>query len=272
MIVAAQPDTVQRISLIDALDGKWIKLPTQAMLECGAAAQTLGGILKITSRETYVSAQKIADQAGEPLRTARRHLLQLEEAGFIKNIGRTGRRTATIRVQQKARDASNRNYGILPWWAIGHIRTLSRSGSGARGGDRMPWGPRAVLSIVMARLAGLRKIIEEQDGKAGLLAEDVWGSIEELGGDEKLRFSIAQLREQTGLWDQAVVDAKRWLVRQGLIRKYQTTDANGGFGRDCLVPSETFRAVISDVVEGMCWIDFEVRSGGRATHETASQP
>lgn len=264
MILTAQPEAVQRISLLDALDGEWIKLPTQAMLECGAAAQTLGGLLRITNRETYASTQKIAAEAGEALSTTRRHLLQLEEAGFIKNVGRKGRRTPTIRVLQKALDAGQ-DYGVLPWWAPVRIRTLSRGRSGARGGGRMPWGARAVLSVVLTRLATLRKIIDEKDGQCDLDAEDVWGSLEHLGGDAKFRFSIAYLRGQTGLWEQSIIEAKHWLVRHGLIRRYRTTHSNGGFGRDCLVPSETFRVLIVDAGGDRCWIDFEARSGHRAT-------
>ncbi|NLF06867.1 MAG: hypothetical protein GX594_02675, partial [Pirellulaceae bacterium] len=41
-------DGPQEISLLESLDGEWIKLPLEVMRDIGPAAQTLGGILKMT--------------------------------------------------------------------------------------------------------------------------------------------------------------------------------------------------------------------------------
>ena len=255
-IITDPQEAVQTVSLIDTLDGEWFKLPTRAMVECGPAAQCLGGLLKITNKETYTSAKKIAAAVREPLSTTRRHLQELDAKGYIRNLGRNGRRTCTVRVLQKARDAA-RDYGLLPWWAAANIRTLARKGSGARSGGRLPWGSKAVLSIVLTRLATMRRVVHEANGKADLDSDDLWGSIANLGGDERFRFSLAYLHEQTGLRKGAIIEAKRWLNTYGLIDWCRTEGLHGGDGRDSLTPSETFRVLVTPAGEGTVWLDFK---------------
>ena len=50
----------QHISLLESLDGEWIKLPLAVMQDVGPAVQTLGGVLKVTNKETYVAVVEIA--------------------------------------------------------------------------------------------------------------------------------------------------------------------------------------------------------------------
>ena len=188
------PEFPQQISLLDSLDGgEWIKLLVTAMQECGPAAQTLGGFLKVTMRETYSPVEEIASKARLPVATVRKHLVALDKAGWLRNAGRQPtrrgypRRTATIRVTERTRKALDTGisldgkrdliYGILPWWAC------------CTGKVKMPWCCKAILSIVMARLASLRASVDQQDG-CGLTIDDLEGSIENLGGEDRFKFGL----------------------------------------------------------------------------------
>ncbi len=141
---------VKWISLVDSLDDEWIKLPYEIMQSCGQAAQTFGGLLRITNHETFVSASAIAKASQLPVGTFRKHVRILDEAGYINRKGRQQtkygglRRTATIEVSKSARKL--KPYGFLPLWSCGHL--------GSRG--RLPWSAKAVLSVVMARLCSLK--------------------------------------------------------------------------------------------------------------------
>lgn len=251
-------DEVQEISLYDvfAHQNKWVKLPTAAMRECGPAAQTLGATLRwITNKETYMSAHKMCKIARQPLTTFRRHMQQLDEAGFIKNLGRQKRRSPTIRILQKARTAADHEWGVLPSWAMCNTRTLVDQAAGAREGGRMPWGSRAVLSIVLARLAAMRAEIERQEGQF-LDGEELWGAVEHFGGEDKFKFSLAYLESQTGLRKAAIVDAKQWLNEWGILTWNSTTGRNGGYGRDCLYPSYEFRVTKTPAGEDSFFLDY----------------
>ena len=91
------------ISLLHSLNGEWLKLPFAAMRDVGPAAQTLGGILAITSTETFSAASRIAERSRLPLPTVRRHLSTLAQRGWLDNLGRghtrqgASRRTCTHR-------------------------------------------------------------------------------------------------------------------------------------------------------------------------------
>ena len=82
------PEAPQEISLLDSLEGEWIKLLVAAMREVGPAAQTLGGLLKVTSSTTFVPVSGIAMKARVPIKTARKHLATLATRGWIVNEGR----------------------------------------------------------------------------------------------------------------------------------------------------------------------------------------
>src|SRR5438045_296783 len=102
-------ESPRQFGLIESLDREWLKLPTAIMNDVGPATQTLAGLLKIASRETFVETAKIAHQARVPLKTARKHLQTLADKGWITNAGRgrtrrgAARRTCTIRLNPKTK-------------------------------------------------------------------------------------------------------------------------------------------------------------------------
>ena len=259
-------DSTEEISLLDSLEGEWIKLLVPAMRDVGAAAQTLGGLLKVTLKETYAPVEDIASKARLPVATVRKHLVVLDKAGWIRNAGRghtrrgSPRRTCTIKITDKTRKALDTGisldgkqeltYALLPWWAC------------CSGNIKMPWCARAVLSVVMARLASLKAAVDRQDGK-GLSADDMEASIESMGGDDRFQFSLRRLTEQTGLTHDSVTTAKRILNCQfGIVEWEGTLDgrrrAKKGtiIERDRLAPNWDFRVLVTPASEGHCHVAF----------------
>jgi hypothetical protein len=253
--------STEEYGLFDSLGREWIKLPTAAMREVGPAAQTLGGLLKVTNRETFAAVSKIAGNARLPTKTTRNHLTSLTEAGWIVNAGRertrrgAPRRTCTIRVTKKtveairpAETADDLLYGVLPWWASGG----------------MPWCARAVLSVVMARLMASKAAIVEQEGKADLSTDDWWGSLENLGGEDRFRFSLIRLEELTGLDHKSIIRAKRKLQELKVIRWYGCKREDGGDDKHMLYPNEAFRVVVKPTTNNRCIVSF--RGDGKNGH------
>lgn len=241
--------SVRRIGLLDALDEHWMKLPLEAMREVGPAVQTLGGLLSVTNGQTFASLDKIAGAARLPKGTLRKHLLPLHEHGWIVHQGRQQtpsgrtRRTATIKVTSRTRDAAKSSYGMLPWWACCRIRRVGR----------MKWCARAVLSLVMARLAGLKKAAEDENGPR-TDADELVDRIESYG-DDRFKFGLVALERQTGLSRPSVVEAKRRLA--GIVNWLSDTDDCGGNLTDILAPNWSFRIVVTPAPQGGCWLDFE---------------
>jgi hypothetical protein len=240
-------------SLVDSLEnGLWIKLPLLVMQDVGPAVQTLGGLLKLTNKETFVEASTIASLARLPVATVRKHLVTLDRAGWIRNKGRcqtrTGRprRTCTIALTPLARD-NIAPWVPLPWWATCHIKRFGK----------LNWGTKAVLSVIMARLMSLKGAVEQQDG-CGCDADDVMGSIANMGDEDHFRFSLDELVKQTGLGRKAVVDAKLKLARMGIINLRRYCDDNGGDVCNVLYPNEAFRAVETPSGPGRFFLHFEV--------------
>lgn len=245
-------DGIQRISLFDSLDGEWLKLPKAAMLDVGPAAQTLGAIMKISNRETYVCAAKIAGHARLPLLTVRKHIKTLDTAGWIKNDGRQPtrsgnlRRTATIKVTAKTRDAAYA-FGFLPWWACCGIRKVGK----------LRWSTRAVLAIVMAKLAKLANTAEVQDN--AVTGEEFEDFLETLGGRDRFRFGLDELHQATGLHRESIVDAKRSLHQLKIIRWEGIPRGKKGTAceRDWLIPNFGFRVVVTPASPGRCFVEFQ---------------
>lgn len=248
---------VQHITLIDSLNGEWLKVPSAVMKDCGPAVQTMAGILRITDKETFVATAEIAGRARLPVNTARKHLATLEECGWIARQGRQKtrggrlRRTATVKVTKPTRDLIE-PYGILPWWACCRIRNLH----GHRRPGALPWSAKAVLSVVMARLCRLKKAVDEQDGH-GADSEDIPGSIDNLGGDDRFRFSLNVLARDTGLHRESVVKAKTMLNRAGIVAWQADQDDHGGDLTDIVCPNWDFRVIITEAPRGGVWLDFE---------------
>lgn len=254
MTTLADAHTREEISLLASLNGEWFKLPLKIMQDAGSAAQTLGGILKITNRETFVSAGKLSERARLPVATVRKQLGTLQHHGWIENAGREhtragrARRTCTMKLTTKTK-ASLADYAILPWWACCHI-----GGTG-----RLPWSSKAVLSVIMARLAAFKAAIERQDGQAPN-DDDFWGSLDNMGGEDRFQFSLDRLERETGLSRPAVVDAKRQLANLGIVEWIRNT-RDGGDDTDVLFPNQAFRVVATPKSEGTCTLTFKVARG-----------
>jgi hypothetical protein len=251
----------EEIGLVDSFQGEWIKVLVPVMRDVGPAAQSLGGLLSMTSRETFSCVEAIAGNARVPVGTVRKHLVILHKRGWIHNAGRQPtkhghpRRTATIKITDKTRrvlDSGNEasegrlRYGILPWWACCHISKIGR----------LPWAARAVLAIIMARLAGVAKAVQEVS-QADLGPDDLAGSIDNLAGDKRFRFSLRSLTEHTGLTRESVVRAKRFLNhRAGIVCWSGPAAGEGSAIADCLEPNWRFRVLVRPASEGRCYLAF----------------
>jgi hypothetical protein len=243
-------DERQEIDLIESLDSEVFKLPLAIMRDCGPATQTFAGILKVTNRETFTATKQIATKARLPLRTVRRHIEILGSVGYIADRGREHtragrpRRTCTRAITAKARTAME-SYGLLPWWACCEIRRVGR----------LPWCARAVLSIVLARLASLKKVLDEQDGH-GCDSGDVWGSIANMGDADRFGFPLWRLEADTGLARPAIVDAKRWLYQRAIVQWCRSERDDGGSDTDILMPRDDFRVVVIPASPGHVFLEF----------------
>jgi hypothetical protein len=250
--MSAAPAT-EEISLRDSLDAEWIKLPLAVMRDVGPACQTLGGLLKLTSRETFSSHAAIAKRARLPVRTVRAHLATLAASGWIEDRGREHtragrpRRTCTLAITPRARAAAKESYAVLPWWAGCHIHRVGR----------LPWSTRAVLSVVMARLMTMKAGIE-RSGDGCLDPNDLEGSIEEMGGAGRFRFTLDHLEATTGLARGSIIRAKCQLRGLGIIKIYADDRDDGGTPRDLLWPRENWRVRVTHTSPGRCWLAFVV--------------
>ncbi len=240
--------------LWDSLDQEWVKLPLAVMQDVGPAVQTLGGLLRLTDRETFRQVAAIADRARLPLRTVQKHLGKLDAGGWIVRNGRertrTGnlRRTATIKIPKATRDQLS-PYAVLPWWACCTIRRVGT----------LPWSSRAVLSVVMGQLLSFKAVVEQQDDYD---AADWAGGMENLGGESRFAFSLNRLERDTGLNRETIVAAKKHLRRLRIIKQVRKTREDGGHDRDLLLLNPAFRVVITEAGNDRCYLDFKTVKGG----------
>jgi hypothetical protein len=220
---------VEYYDLLQSLERfSWLKLPHDCMRECGPAAQTLGALLRISTRETFVTNSTIAETADLPVSTVKKHVAKLAEAGWIANRGRQRtaggalRRTATRCATSRA-DRCER-FGVLPVW----LSLLP-----------LRWSDRAVFSLVMGRALSVSRGVNKTEAAAEI------ESIEDLhygGYEDRFHFSLSQIQQQTGLGRHPIVEAKRSLRTRGLIDWYS------GDGGDVLIPSQ--RKAIKAWTEG----------------------
>lgn len=240
----------RKFGLIESLDGDWFKLPLAVMQEVGPASQTFAGLRSLTNKETFASAMNIARRARLPVKTVRNHLTSLVAAGWIVNLGRgrtsrgAPRRTCTIRFTQRSTDAA-KVYGVLPWWTCCHPKH----------DKRINWSARAVLSVVMARLMKLKKVVSVQGGDA-LGSSQIWDRIAEMGGADQFLFSLASLERDTGLSRESIIAAKRELSRRKIINWYRGENDDGSRGRDSLMPSSEFQVVVTPVNQFRSYVEF----------------
>ncbi|NQT14230.1 MAG: hypothetical protein HQ582_15855 [Planctomycetes bacterium] len=241
----------KRYSLLDSLRQEWIKLPLTIMQDVGAATQTMGGLLAITLKETFVPLSDIAERARLPAGTMRKHLVALDAGGWINRKGRKRtergrlRRTTTIAITTQTRKAIE-PYTCLPWWFT-HPGKFGRP----------TWGAKVVLSLVMSRLMGLAKAAEEKDGAdddLALLIEDVTGDPE-----DRFRFPLRQLVRDTGQDHRALSAGKAQLARFGIVEWIGVREQKKGVRTiaDSLAPRWDFRVVVTPAGNGMASISFE---------------
>ena len=149
---------VERMSLFESLNGELLKSPFTIMRDSGPAVQGLGGLLKVTMKETFSPVDDIAVKGRLPVATMRKQLITLDKNGWINRRGRERtrrgfpRRTCTIAVTKQTKDHLE-PYGILPWWACCNIHKVGK----------LPWSAKAILSVVMTRLCSLKAAID-RDG------------------------------------------------------------------------------------------------------------
>jgi len=257
-------DGPQEISLLESLDGEWIKLPLEVMRDIGPAAQTLGGILKMTSRETFSAAADIALKARLPLATVRKHLATLGTTGWINNKGRghtpsgKPRRTATISITKKTLDAIDGEanpdkllYGFLPWWACCSVHKVGK----------LQWSAKAVLAVIMSRTMAL-KAAAQRDNEDITEEDELICQFANMGGDDRFRISLRSLTTQTGLTHDSVTRAKRVLHRLGILDWQGTPRTKGRFksgttpDTDLLMPDWNFRVIATPASKGKVFIRF----------------
>jgi hypothetical protein len=258
------------IDLLESLKpGQWLKIPMAAMREVGAASQTLAGLLKLTNKETFVSLAAIATSARVARRTCQLHLVELDSKGWIKNHGRqrtrrgNPRRTCTYTVQKKTIDALS-DYGVLPWWACAwgnaiarHVKVPGKKKTEAKwiAWKHLNWASRALLSIIMARLMGLKAGMEQVPGE-DVLEEDFWGLLDNMGGHERFRFSLVNIQRQTGLTSSSIVQAKRELKRRKIIDWIGPDRKEGSTSADILWPSSEFQVTVKEAGNNTCYVSF----------------
>lgn len=248
-----------RITLLDSLSQELLQLPYAAMREVGPAVQTLAGLIRVTKKETFAPIQTIADRARLPLKTVRNHLSQLHDAGWIVNTGRghtrmgLPRRTCTIRVAQKTIDALP-TYGLLPWWATAKFPNVRRKNARCK---NLPWGTRALLSVIMAKLAAMKSAIEPGIGKGEIDTDEFWLQLGNFGDENHFLFSLRNLQQLTGLSKHAIIDAKHSLHRWGFVEHRGRKRDDGGDDTDLLFPSERFVVLHTPVEPGRCYLNIE---------------
>ncbi len=224
----------------------WFKWPFEVMRQCGPAVQTLGAILQFTNKSTFASAESIAEKARLPLATVRKHLLTLDEAGWIRNDGRgrtrsnRPRRTCTIAVTKRTLDASKEDYGVAPWWYS--ERTI-----------KLKWADRAVLSVFMSNLMALIKAAQEIAENAGDSAGNWFDVLTEFDRNRYL-MPLNFLEERTGLSRHSVIAAKGRLHRSGILTNFTRAASKGKCPHkpSFLAPNWAFRIDMQSLDNGRC--------------------
>lgn len=226
------------LAIHELLTAPYIPLSEAAMREVGSAAQTLGGLYKITGKETFVPIHDIALSARVRQRTCEKQLKRLHESGWVHNRGRERtragclRRTATHALTLKAKKHKS-PFLRLPYWAAVPV-----------GRTKLSWKARAVLAVVTSQYnvlvdsPGLEAYSDEQ----GLILEEF---------EDRFRFSLSRLQRQTGLQRNSVVEAKRELHEAGII-----TWRGSGQNVDLVLPNPDYQITrIDDHARSVFWLE-----------------
>jgi hypothetical protein len=97
----------------------------------------------------------------------------------------------------------------------------------------------------MSRICVLKHTAEQM----GLY--DLHEALEDIGGDERFRWSLRNLEDATGLARDSIVAAKQWLARARIIRWSGVKTAKGSQAKDILAPNWTFRVTTKPASRGM---------------------
>lgn len=251
---SAPKSNTEYISILASLDEEWLKLPLAVMRDVGPAVQTLGGLLNLTNRETFSPVAAIAKKARLPVASVRKHLVTLTDAGWIVNAGRQHtrsgrpRRTATIKITRKATDHLE-PFGFLPWWACYQIKRIGR----------LPWCAKAVLSVVMMRLCSLKATAEKVSSAD--TTDELVGSIDNMGGADRWRFSLDWIcRQTTGLDRKSASKGRMFLNHDcGIVNLWAGGMKDEVNGAAVMEPNWDFAVVVTPCGEGLVSLAFDRR-------------
>lgn len=226
-----EPTRPTRRNLFDVFEREHaIKLPMACVREAGPAAQTFGGLLVATSHQTFMRIGRIAEFAGVPEATARKHLARLDALGWVSRHGRQRTRGGTLRRTATHALTPHAKKHLAPYGML-FLGTISF------GGQKLSWSARAVWSLVTSRLYGKKRWQEDADLDTGDLQDHLTACIDHQYKD--FRWSLAELQRLTGLDRKSLVGAKRELGELRLIRWIE-----GGDGRaDLLIPNVALRFI-----------------------------
>lgn len=238
-VTELDPSKFRTMPLVIAMQENSIKLLVEAMHEVGPAAQTLGGILRLTLRCTFASQSKISIASGLPLKTVRKHLLTLQEHSFIHNNGREptqsgrARRTCTIRSTGRTLEVV-KNYCPLPWWT-----------AATSVGNQ--WCSRALRAVVVRRWLELRAgIITTYRGEP-FHEHELPDRLNSIGGEERFGFSLPKLQKMTGLSRDSIVKGKRILTQAGFVSWIRGADSQSP---DLLIPNWGLKVIEENIGNG----------------------
>ena len=227
------------LTIHELLTAPYIPLSEAAMHEVGSAAQTLGGLYKITGKETFVPVSKIALQSRVPPRTCEKQIDRLHAAGWIANKGRERtragvlRRTATYSLTAKATKSKAPFFRLPDYFAVRIDR------------EKLTWKSRAVLAVICSTynmLCDSPALEEHVDEEGDFLLEEF---------EDRFRFSLTRLERQTGLHRESVVEAKHELKRLGLVDWTGRENAT-----DLIIPRADFQIIKSvDQETGGFWLE-----------------
>ena len=236
---ALDPTKTRTFSMVSTIRANSLKLPEAAVRDVGPAAQTLGGILKLSLTSTFAATDKIASASLLPVKTVRKHLLTLQEHGWITNNGREparsgrARRTCTIRTTVKTQEAVKKYYPLLLWTALTPVGKQ--------------WCSRVLWAVVVRRWLELRVGIINTFCDRPFQEHELPKHLDSVGGNDRFEFSLSKLQEMTGLSRDSIITGKRILTEVGFIKWRRRA---GFHSPDLLIPNWDLRVIAEDVRNG----------------------
>lgn len=184
----AQPVTFR---IMDCLRGDVVIYPERAMNDIGPLTMTLGALYKMASeqrgRQTFASVAAIAECGCVSVRSARRHLDGLRQAGYVRHLGRDHRRTVTFKLTPKACEALSGRFKMLP-------RPLAKY-------IGQSWAVRALAACAVSQR---------------VLCESIETNGEGMVANSRDAFSMREAERWTGLSRRSIIGARATLRTIGL--------------------------------------------------------